>query len=190
MRRVMVVALAMLSLGGCAALIAPWSDQPLDRHYGERTLGARVEDSTIETKTKVNLRRAGAPLAAQRIVPVSYNRNVLLVGQVASNELKVQAGQVAERIRNVRHVHNELEVSGANSTLARANDNWLTFKVKLRLMFDGDAPSGRTLVVTENGVVYLMGLLTREEADAVVAQAQKVYGVQKIVKIIEYIENP
>ena len=70
------------------------------------------------------------------------------------------------------------------------NDAWITSKVKTRLAFNGDAPASRTKVVTENGVVYLFGLLTREEADAVVAQVQKVYGVQKIVKIIEYIDNP
>ena len=77
---------------------------------------------------------------------------------------------------------------GSNSFLARTNDTWLTSKVKSRLLINGEAPGWRTKVVTENGVVYLMGLLTHEEADAVVEQVQKVYGVQKIVKIIEYID--
>lgn len=190
MRRLMFAALAVLSLGGCATIVAPLSDQPMDQHHGKRTVGAKTEDRAIEFKTRVNLKRASEDLAAQRVVPVSYNRNLLLVGQVATPELKVEAGRVAEGIRNVRHVHNELEVRSANSSLARVNDSWLTFKVRLRLMFDGAAPSRRTLVTTENGVVYLMGLLTRDEADAVVAQARKVYGVQKIVKIIEYIDNP
>lgn len=190
MLRLLTVALTIISLNGCATFIAPWSDQPLDQHHGERTLGAKLEDKAIEVKTRVNLKRADEALAVQRIVPVSYNRNLLLVGQVATQEQKIQASRIAEQIRNVRHVHNELEVKEESSALARANDRWLTLKVRLRLMFDGEAPSRRTLIVTENGVVYLMGLLTREEADAVVAQARKVYGVQKIVKIIEYIDNP
>ena len=85
-------------------------------------------------------------------------------------------------------LHNELVVSGKVSFLARMNDAWLTTKVKTRLAFAGDARASRTKVVTENGVVYLLGLMTRREADAVVAQVQKSYGVQKIVKIIEYID--
>ena len=119
---------------------------------------------------------------------VSYNGNVLLAGQVASEDLSTQAENIASQVRHVRNVHNELQVVGSGSFLARTNDTWLTSKVKSRLLINGDAPGWRTKVVTENGVVYLMGLLTHAEADAVVAQVQKVYGVQKIVKIIEYID--
>lgn len=192
LHRVPAIALLMslVLLSGCATMIAPFSSAPMDMNHGKRTFGAKIEDQSIETKVKVNLKRSGAPLSEQHIVAVSYNGNVLLAGQVATADLKTQAGQLAKRIRHVRHVHNELTVVGAGSTLARLNDSWLTSKVKLRLMLAGDAPAGRTKVVTESGIVYLMGLLTRDEAAAVVAQAQKVYGVQKIVKIIEYIENP
>lgn len=179
-----------VNLTGCASMIAPFSEQPMDMHHGKRTLGAKIEDQAIETKIRVNLRRAGGALAEQRIIAVSYNRNVLLAGQVAEESMRTEAEQIASRIRHVRHVHNELQVVGAGSALARANDSWLTAKVKSRLALAGEAPAGRTKVVTENGIVYLMGLLTREEAAAVVEQVQKVYGVQKIVKIIEYIENP
>ena len=88
----------------------------------------------------------------------------------------------------MRHVHNELKLSGDSGVLSRVNDGWLTTKLKTRLFVDGDAPGMRTKVVTVSGIVYLMGLLTRDEADAVVAQAREVGGVQKIVKIIEYID--
>ena len=189
MLRVLMLCSVFLS-AGCSTLVAPFSNQPMDLHHGKRTFGAKIEDQSIETKTKVNLKRAGEPLSEQNIVVVSYNGNVLLAGQVASEDIKSQAGNIAERIRHVRHVHNELEVVGAGSTLARVNDSWITTKVKTRLAFAGDAPAGRTKVVTENGIVYLFGLLTKEESEAVVARVQKVYGVQKIVKIIEYIDNP
>lgn len=179
-----------LYLSGCATVIAPFSHQPMDLNHGERTWGSAIEDQSIETKVRVNLKRAGPPLNEQHIVVVSYNGSVLLAGQVASEDIKTQAGNIAERVRHVRHLHNELDVVGAGSGLARVNDSWITSKVKTRLAFNGDAPASRTKVVTENGVVYLFGLLTREEADAVVEQTQKVYGVQKIVKIIEYIDNP
>ena len=88
----------------------------------------------------------------------------------------------------MQQLHDETTIAVPSSFMSRTGDTWLTSKVKSRLFINGDAPGWRTKVVTENGVVYLMGLLTHAEADAAVAQAQKVYGVQKIVKIIEYID--
>ena len=181
-------AFLLIALSGCTSMSKGMSDQPTDQDHGSRTFGAFVEDGNIERKVSVNLARASEELDQSRIVVVSFNGNVLLAGQVASEDLKAQAGNIADQVRHVRHVHNELQVIGNNSFLARTNDTWLTSKVKSRLFVNGDAPGWRTKVVTENGVVYLLGLLTRDEAEAVVSQVQKVYGVQKIVKIIEYID--
>ena len=178
----------LFATAGCVSLSKGMSEDPVDQNHGKRTFGAFIEDGNIERKVAVNLARASVELDQSRIVVVSYNGNVLLAGQVANDELKTQAGNIAEQVRHVRHVHNELQVVGSNSLLARTNDTWLTSKVKSRLLINGEAPGWRTKVVSENGVVYLMGLLTRAEADAAVSQAQKVYGVQKIVKIIEYID--
>jgi|SRR5690554_439323 len=186
--RLFLCALLITLLSGCATLVAPMSSEPTDRNHGERTFGAVIEDQAIETKTKINIKRAREPLSTQRIVVVSFNGQLLLAGQVESESLKRQAGDIANNIRHVADVHNELQVSGKASFLARMNDTWLTSKVKTRLAFAKDARASRTKVVTENGVVYLLGLMTRKEADAVVAQVQKTYGVQKIVKIIEYID--
>lgn len=179
---------ACLTLSGCVSLSKGMSDQPTDQDHGSRTFGAFWEDGSIERKVGINIARASEELDQSRILVVSFNGNVLLAGQVASEDLKSQAGNIASQVRHVRNVHNEIEVAGGSSFLARTNDTWLTSKVKSRLFVNGDAPGMRTKVVTENGVVYLMGLLTHAEADAAVNQAQKVYGVQKIVKIIEYID--
>ncbi|MGB2246688.1 MAG: BON domain-containing protein [Alcanivorax sediminis] len=179
---------ACLGLSGCVALTKGMSDQPTDQDHGSRTFGAFWEDGSIERKVAINISRASDELDQSRIVVVSFNGNVLLAGQVPTEDLKSQAGNIASQVRHVRHVHNELEVAGGSSFLARTNDSWLTSKVKSRLFVNGEAPGWRTKVVTENGVVYLMGLLTHAEADAAVSQAQRVYGVQKIVKIIEYID--
>jgi osmotically-inducible protein OsmY len=186
--RVLFGTLTLASLTGCATLIAPLSPEPIDRNHGERTFGSVIEDQAIETKTRINLRRAGPPLSEQRIVVVSFNGQLLLAGQVNNEAQKAQAEEIAAAIRHVVAVHNELTVSGRVSLLARMNDAWLTSKVKTRLAFARDTRASRTKVVTENGVVYLLGLMTRKESDAAVAQVQKSYGVQKIVKIIEYID--
>jgi osmotically-inducible protein OsmY len=79
--------LLLLSLTGCATLVAPLSGEPMDREHGERTFGAVIEDQAIETKIRVNLKRAGEPLASQRVVVVSFNGQVLLAGQVASDAM-------------------------------------------------------------------------------------------------------
>lgn len=188
--RLGIVLICMMQLTGCIRMVASMSSEPTDRQHGERTLGAFIEDQAIENKVRINLYRASEELSNAHLKVISYNGNVLLAGEVSSEDVKKQAGNIARRIRHVRQVHNELQISGASSFLARANDSWLTTKVKTRLYFNGETPGGRTKVATVNGVVYLMGLLTREEANAVVASVQKVYGVQKIIKIIEYVENP
>ncbi len=188
--RTVAVLLACLLLSGCIRMIAATSSEPVDRHHGERTLGASIEDQAIENKVRINLYRASDRLADARIKVVSFNGIVLLAGQVDSEELQKQAGNIARRIRHVEQVHNELQTSGSSSFLARANDSWLSTKIKTRLYLNGDTPGGRTRITTVDGVVYIMGLLTREESDATVSAIQNVYGVQKIVKIVEYIENP
>ena len=179
-----------LCLTGCASITASWSDEPLDTSHGSRTFGARIEDGSIERKVRINLLRDDPAFAEESSFDVvSFNGNVLLVGEVPNAQLKARASDIAGRVRHVRNVHNELQVGPRSSWMAGFNDSWLTTKTKSRLLV-GDAPGTRTKVVTANGVVYLMGLLTRAEADAAVAQVQRVYGVQKIVKIIEYIDQP
>lgn len=183
------LATALLSLGGCATLQAPLSNQPVDRDHGSRTWGSFFEDAAIEHKVEVNLKRMLPKTANPHIVVVSFNGLVLLAGEVHSKDIKVQAGQIAKRIRHVNHVYNELKLSGNISWLAGINDAWITSKVKTGLFFNGNAPGWRTKVVTENGVVYLMGLLTHEEAKQVVRSVQDTGGVQKIIKIIQYIDE-
>jgi osmotically-inducible protein OsmY len=90
-------------------------------------------------------------------------------------------------MRNVRKVYNELTLAGKTSLLSRTNDRWLTTKVKSAFSTAELSDATRIKVVTENGVVYLMGLLTRAEADAAANIARKIQGVQKVVKVFEYI---
>lgn len=180
--------LFLLSLTGCASWVAPMSDQAVDQYHGTRTLGAKIEDHRIERKAFINAIRTIPGMRDSRLVVVSWNGQVLLAGQVANADLKQKAETTTAAVRHVLHVHNELETGEPISPLVRASDASITTRVKMRLLFAPDVPGRRTKVVTENGVVYLMGLLTRDEAEMAVASARKVYGVQKIVKIVEYID--
>jgi len=169
----------VLGLTGCAA----FSSDPR-----VRTPGTIFDDEVIESMAKREIRNTNAAFDSAHLVTVSYNGILLLAGQVESEALKIEAQQAAERINKARSVHNELEVSGPISYVARSADSWLTTKVKTKLLANKQTEAPKVKVVTENGVVYLMGLLPRAEADAAVEVARTVYGVQKIVKVFEYLD--
>lgn len=182
--------LPLLILGGCVSFIDATSNGPIQPNYGERTFGIYLDDGRIERTIAVNLRKASGSLRASHISVISFNGVVLLVGQVSSGDDRETATQVAQAVQNVRQVHNELTVSGAISFLARTNDSWLTSKIKTKYAFRGDVDAGRIKVVTEAGVVFLLGLVTRDEADIAVEVARNTGGVQKIVRVFEYINTP
>jgi osmotically-inducible protein OsmY len=175
-------------LTGCSTIIQSTTDKPLQEDYGKRTIGNVIDDEIIEVKAKVNIHETDPDLASSHIVVVSYNGVVLLAGQVSTGRLRDLAAETVKKIRNVRKVHNEITVSGPISIPARANDSWLTNKIKLRLFMNDTINSGRIKVVTENGVVYLLGLVTRREADLAVESVKRSYGIQRIVRIFEYID--
>ena len=112
---------------------------------------------------------------------------MLLVGQVASQDLVELAEQTVRDLRHVQRVHNELQVAGTTTVLTRSSDRWLSLKVKSALAAAKDTAANRIKVVTEDGVVYLMGLLTHAEGDAAIAVARNVGGIKKIVKAFQYI---
>lgn len=180
---------AMLILSGCASMVAATGEEPLDSNHGKRTMGAKIEDNSIERKAKVNLYRTNPDFREQsKVKVVSINGNVLLAGEVPNRALKQQAEEVVGNVRHVLSVHNELGVQAPSSFFSRFADTWITGKAKTRLLLSSETPGRRTKLVTRRGIIYVMGLLTHDEADAIVTRLQKVYGAQKIVKIIEYID--
>lgn len=173
--------LAALVLVGCSTA-GPMSDD-----HGKRTIGTSIDDMRVASRAKSNIKSVNEQLRKAHIDVTSFNGVVLLTGQVPSEAARQDAERAVVGLRNVEAIHNELEVAGPTSIPSRMNDSYLSTKVKTALLTDSDTEGGRTKVVTENGVVYLMGLLTRDEADAAVAKAREVFGVQKIVKVFEYI---
>ncbi len=186
--RTTTMVVLMSLLGACSSLISATRSGPIQEDYGKRSFGSFIDDGLIETKTRVNLKKADEQLQQAHIGVTSYNGVVLLAGQVPSAELRDLAGSVAGNVRNVKRVHNELAIAGPISLPARSNDSWLTTKVKSKLLASSAVKGRRIKVVTENGVVHLMGLVTRSEADQVVDVVKGTFGVQKIVRIFEYID--
>lgn len=180
--------LAVLGVSGCSNVLTATRDNPIETNQGTRTLGSALDDPLIETRVSVNVAKANPALENDsHIVVVSYNGVVLLAGQTPRADLKTQAEQVANQVQGVRRVHNELQVLPPSSGLARSNDTWITTKIKTQMLANKDVPSSRIKIVTENGSVFLMGLVTRQEAQNAAQVAQGTAGVQRVVMLFEYL---
>lgn len=177
----------LLFTAGCSTIVSETTgDQPVGTNQSQRSFGRFIDDQLIETYVAANILKADEAFKSANIGVTSYNGIVLLVGQVQSDKLKQQAGATAKQVRNVRRVHNEISVAGPISIPARTNDSWLKTKIKSRMLATKGSNPLKIKVVVENGVVYLMGLVSKEEAESAVEIAHKTYGVQKIVKVFEY----
>lgn len=177
-----------LLLSACGSLLASVESNPIEDDPGERTMGQQIEDESIETKAMVNIRAADDSFDNAHLVIVSYNGYVLLAGQVATQALKEQATEVGRKVRDVRRIYNELEVGAPSSSMTRTSDTWITTKVKSWLLGSPDTEGLRVKVVTENGVVYLMGLATREESERIAETAASMSGVQRVVRLFEIVD--
>ncbi len=184
-----VAALSAL-LSGCGAIMSSAGAGPIEDDPGERTLGQQMTDESIETKAKVNINAADDGYDDAHLSIVSYNGFVLVAGQVPSEALKALATDVVREIEDVRRIYNELEVGPETSAGTRSSDTWITTQVKSKLLASSDTPGTRVKVVTENSVVYLMGLLTALEGDRVALEAAEVSGAERVVKLFEIIEAP
>jgi osmotically-inducible protein OsmY len=119
----------------------------------------------------------------------SYNRTVLLTGEVPDAAAKAEIENLVAGVPNVKALSNELQVAGVSSLTSRSNDVYLTSKVKARFIDASQFPANRVKVITENSVVYLLGLVTQREASAAVEIARTTGGVQKVVRVFEIISD-
>jgi osmotically-inducible protein OsmY len=161
---------------GAAALMA--SDR--------RTTGTYIEDESIEWKTVARLREFNGRGA--HVNPTSYNRRVLLTGQAPTEAMKKEIEEAARKVDNVVDVVNEIHVGSLATYSSRGNDALVTSNVKARMVNNPRFSPAHVKVVTESNVVYLMGLLTQAEADAAVEIARTTSGVNRVVKVFEYVK--
>lgn len=184
----LVLLLSVLLISSCARLIDATTSDPIYVHPGKRTVGAKIDDRNIETIAMVNLIKAHPGLADARIIVNSHNGVVLLTGQVASADIRQTASDTVNKINTVRQLHNELQVGPYVPVSTRTYDTWLTTKIKTRLATNDAIDSSRVRVVTEAKTVFLMGMLSRHEAEIVTDTARTTGGVKKVVRVFEYID--
>ncbi len=184
----LLLLITTISISGCGSFLATLQTNTIEDDPGQRTLGQQLDDESIETKAVVNIHSADSAFDEVHLIVVSYNGYVLIAGQVNSDALKAKATQVVREIRGVRRIYNELEISAPSSAMTRTSDTWITAKVKSWLLGSSNIEGGRVKVVTENGVVYLMGLATNAEAGRIAESASDNAGVQRVVRLFELID--
>jgi len=180
--------LSTLATTGCVAVLAGSAASSVAVAHDRRTAGTIIDDNNAEIKVTAMVHDNNIISTNSRIVPVSYNGVMLLVGQTPTEEMKAEAERLAKSLPNMSRVYNEIEVRDPVSLPVRNNDTWITTKVKSSLLVNTKLDTTRVKVVTENGRVYLMGLVNAKEEAGAVETARKVSGVKKVIKIFEYVQ--
>jgi osmotically-inducible protein OsmY len=187
-RALLILGFAALPLlDGCAPLVIGGA-AATGVMVGEdrRTVGTMTEDQTIEAKAGS---RMGERLKGNTHINItSYNGIVLLTGEVPDARSKEEAGRIAQAVEKVRSVYNELTVGPVTPLTSRTNDTVITSKVKARFVDGRKFSPLHVKVVTENGVVYLLGLVRKQEAADATDIARTTSGVIKVVRLFEYID--
>jgi osmotically-inducible protein OsmY len=175
------------TLQGCVPVVATGVAVGAMATLDRRSYGTQLEDQEIMVRAQ---RRIGDKLGERAYVYVtSYNRIVLLTGDAADERIKSEAEQIVRGVRNVREVANELKIGPITSGPVHANDTFITTKVKARFVEAKKFSPNLVKVVTEAGVVYLMGMVTSSEADAATDVARRTDGVKKVVRVFELVSD-
>ena len=187
MRYMTVALIAALSflLGGCPAAVVVGAGAGIMAAEDRRTVATMTEDESIEIKTA---QRVSEKVAGSHLNVTSFNRMVLLTGEAPNDNARRDIERIAKSVDNVRGVTNELAIGPPTSLSARANDSYVTSKVKARFVDSSRFNPLHVKVVTENEIVYLLGLVKRQEAKDATDIARTTEGVKKVVTVFEYLD--
>jgi osmotically-inducible protein OsmY len=171
-------ACAAVAVGGAAAA----GGAVVDR----RTTGTLVEDQTIEIKA-IKAIHNDAELNEQAHMNItSYNTIVLITGETPTDAMRQRTMELVKAVDKVTHVYNELTIAAPSSITSRGSDSIITTKVKTKMFADKKVSGIQFKVITEKGIVYLMGIVSRAEAEIATEIARQTGGVQKVVKLFQY----
>jgi len=154
--------------------------------YDKRPAKVMVRDREISDQAQEAINEDSILRGRAHIAIATFNYVVLMVGQAETPELRDRAYNLVSRVKYVRRVYNEVSIGKPTPTGKRASDTWITTKVKSAMLTKSGLSSSQIKVVTENGVVYLMGLVSPQQAALAVEAARRVNGVTKVVKVFQY----
>ncbi|MBA2652931.1 MAG: BON domain-containing protein [Tatlockia sp.] len=183
--RTIIFILLVSLLTGCVAVVVAGAAAGLVG-YDRRTLATIESDTRIFHKVHTSIVK-DPRFRESRIIVSSFNHVVLLVGQTPAASLRVLAEKIAQQTANVSRVYDEISVDYPIPLAQRSKDTWITSQARSMMLTQNGLESGSIRIVTENGVVYLMGQATHEQANLAVHVARQINGVKKVVKVFQYI---
>ena len=176
----------VIILQGCAAAVITGGAAGVSLASDKRTTGTVIEDQSIELKAFKALTDNKEISDKAHLNVTSYNTVVLVTGEAPDESIRKQAVDIVRNIEKVSHVHDEITIAAPSSLMSRSSDSLITSKVKARLLADKNVKGLSIKVVTDKGVVYLMGITSREQARMATEIARQTGGVQKVVMLFEY----
>ena len=183
----LLILLASYFLISCVPLVVGTATVTvIDIVQDRRTVGRNIDDNALEVKLRKDIALDQQLGSSVNISVTALNGIVLLTGEVLTEEQRKRALLLARNYEETIQVVNEIQISGKTNITSRANDSWITTKVKSKLVRTKNLSASVIKVVTENGKVYLLGIVTNIEADAAVEAAKTVRGVTHIIKVFEY----
>ena len=180
--------LGVPAIQGCFGVVATGTATSAVAAQDRRTPGTLIDDELIELKVLAAVFQDESLSSQTHINATSVNGLLLLTGEAPGESLRTRITRIARGIPTVRGVQNEIALEAPSTLIARASDTVVTGKVKTALLRDRELNAARVKVVTERGIVYLMGLLKQDEADRATEITRRVAGVQRVVKVMEYVE--
>lgn len=187
--RLLLPLLAVASLlGACVpALLATGAAGTAISYHDRRSTGIQADDETSEWRGRNRVPSAYSDSA--NVSFTAFNRNLLVTGEVPNAQARADIGDMAERIEGIRKVHNELQIAAVSTLGSRSNDVFISSKYKARLLDNDRVASNHIKPVTENGVLFLMGIVNEGEAVAAVNLARTTAGVRKVVNLLEVLPD-
>ena len=181
-----IVLITIVLLQGCATAIITGAATGVTIAHDRRTTGAVIDDQGVEFKAALAIFNNKDIYEQSNINVTSYNGIILITGETLTEQLKRQVYDLVRVIPKVRTIHNELIIAAPSSLPSRSSDAWITSKVKAKITSDRQIDPFYIKVVTEHGVVYLMGIVNQSESDRAVGITSNSAGVQRVVKMFEY----
>jgi len=187
LNKLFLVILLCTTLSACVtAMIAGVTIATVDILHDRRTVGEYIDDSSIELNATNYVLTNSEVRSAAHIKADSWNGILLITGEIDNEDTKRQVISYMNTIQGVRQVVDESTITGKTALLARTNDTWISSKVKSRLLLKTGLDSNRIKVITTRGTVYLMGIVTDQEAEEATELTRTVSGVARVVKVFEY----
>lgn len=185
---ILAAALALFNLQGCVeAVVIGGAAAGVMSFHDRRSTGTQTDDETTEWRAGNHIPEQYKSLSHVNFT--SFNRRVLITGEVPGEEAKAAIESTTRKLDGVREVYNELGIGPISSLGSRSNDSYIDSKVKARLLDTNQLSTNHIKVVTERGIVYLMGIVTAREAKAAIDVARTTAGVQKVVNVMEIVSD-